>query len=179
MHINSTYFLTSPTEGILKGAFLNSRTYIEEEIFFPKKVKNFENEWKTLRNLDSSPAINKRSKNWLHKQRKWPIHLCLPKEGCTARRVQSWPSREKQNHSRVESKPQSTQSLEWPLSGVHSITTVKSALRGGGGGGVHTLHLSLYLPSRAKFRCRLQLRGQILPPVAPLPLYVLCGLDIL
>jgi hypothetical protein len=51
---------------------------------------------------------------------------------------------------------------EWqrPLSGVHSILIEKSALAGEGGG-VHAHHCSLYLPSRAKLWCTLQLRGQI------------------
>ncbi len=74
-----------------------------------------------------------------------------------------------------EHKVQSTQSGKWPLSAVHSIMTVKSA-QPGEGGGVHALPLSLYLPSRAKLWCTLQLRGQIYtPPISPLPLFVLCG----
>ncbi len=38
--------------------------------------------------------------------------------------------------------------------------------------------LSLYLPSRTKLWCTLQLRGQVNnPPISTLPLYVLCGGD--
>ncbi len=45
----------------------------------------------------------------------------------------------------------------------------------GDGVGVHAHHLSVYLPSRTKFWCTLQLRGQIhYPPISSLPLYVLC-----
>ncbi len=44
------------------------------------------------------------------------------------------------------------------------------------GRGVHAHPLSLYLPSRSKLCCTLQLRGQIhYPPISNLPLYVLCG----
>ncbi len=43
------------------------------------------------------------------------------------------------------------------------------------GYGVHAHPLSLYLPSRTKLQCTLQLRGQIQPPVSILPLCVLCG----
>ncbi|MFN9907018.1 MAG: hypothetical protein ACK56F_13010, partial [bacterium] len=45
----------------------------------------------------------------------------------------------------------------WPLSGVYSIMTVNSAQPGDGRAA--RLPLSLYLPSRAKLLCTLQLRG--------------------
>jgi hypothetical protein len=46
---------------------------------------------------------------------------------------------------------------QWPLSRLHSIMMVNAAQPGEGGGGA--LPLSLYLPSRAKLLCTLQLRG--------------------
>jgi hypothetical protein len=51
---------------------------------------------------------------------------------------------------------------EWqlPLSGVHSIMMEKLA-QPGYAEGVHAHPLSLYLPSRTKLWCTLQLRGQI------------------
>ncbi len=64
---------------------------------------------------------------------------------------------------------------KWPLSGVHSTMrwyNQPSLERVG----VHAL--PLYLLSRAKLLCSLQLRGQdILPHISPLLLYVLCGSD--
>ncbi len=52
---------------------------------------------------------------------------------------------------------------QWPLSGVHSIMMEKFA-QPGEGGEVHADTLSLYLPSRTKLRCMLQLKGQIHSP---------------
>jgi hypothetical protein len=53
--------------------------------------------------------------------------------------------------------------IEWqePLSGVHSTVMVISAQLGEGWGTLHALSLSLYLPSRAKLWCTIQLRLQI------------------
>jgi hypothetical protein len=42
--------------------------------------------------------------------------------------------------------------------------------------GVHAHPLSLYLPSRTKLHCTLQLRGQIDSPYFLSTLYVLCGM---
>jgi hypothetical protein len=42
---------------------------------------------------------------------------------------------------------------------------------------VHAQPLSLYLPSRIKLWCTLQLRGQVHSSYSPLPLYVLCGMN--
>jgi hypothetical protein len=44
------------------------------------------------------------------------------------------------------------------------------------GWGVHAHPLSLYLPSRTKLWCTLQLKGQIHPPISTIPQYVLCGM---
>jgi hypothetical protein len=53
---------------------------------------------------------------------------------------------------------------------------LKSAKPGEGGGGVHALPLSLYLPSLSKVVvCASDERADTLPLISPLPLYVLCG----
>jgi hypothetical protein len=57
---------------------------------------------------------------------------------------------------------------KWPISGVHSIMMEKPA-HAGEGEGVHALPLSLYLPSRTKLQCALQLRGQTHSPHSSLP----------
>jgi hypothetical protein len=66
---------------------------------------------------------------------------------------------------------------QWPLSGVHFIMMVNSALPGeDGGGGLHALPLSLYLPSRAKLWCTLQLGGGTYTPlISTLPFSPLWG----
>jgi hypothetical protein len=69
---------------------------------------------------------------------------------------------------------------EWqrPL-GVHSIMMGKFA-QAGEGGGCRPMHLlSLYLPSRTKLQCTLQLRGQIHSPnfISTVYLYVFCGVQ--
>ena len=63
---------------------------------------------------------------------------------------------------------------QWPLFDVHFIMMAKSA-QPGEGGGVHTLPLLLYLPSRARLCVRSSWEGRCTPPISPLPLYVLCG----
>jgi hypothetical protein len=72
-------------------------------------------------------------------------------------------------------RPQSTHRVAMATFCVHSIIMVKSAQPGEGGGMVHAFPLSLYLPSRAKLWCTLQLRGQIrtLPLFLFFP-YMLC-----
>ncbi len=52
---------------------------------------------------------------------------------------------------------------QWPLSGVYSIMMEKSAQPGAGGGCTPTPFHSIYLPSRTKLQCTLQLRGQMHP----------------
>ncbi len=52
---------------------------------------------------------------------------------------------------------------QWPISGVHSIIMEKAALAGEGGGRT-PIPFQLYLPSRTKLQCMLQLRGQIHSP---------------
>ncbi len=55
--------------------------------------------------------------------------------------------------------------LQRLLSGVYSIVMEKFARAGeGGGGGSNAYPFSLYLPSRTKLWCTLQLRGQINSP---------------
>ncbi len=149
MHIYSTYFLTSSTQGSLKGAYKLTYTYIEEDIFFHKRSNTSrmdERLWETW--VRAQQSLTKDLKIGVRWAKKLPIHSCLTK----AKTVQyginhdSWPPREKQNHSRMESRPQSTQSLEWPLSGVHSIMMVNhSSLHGEGGECMHTIPLSLYI----------------------------------
>ncbi len=53
---------------------------------------------------------------------------------------------------------------QWPLSGVHTIMMEKSAQFWWWGGGGARPPLSLYLPSRTKLWCILQLRGQMHSP---------------
>ncbi len=66
---------------------------------------------------------------------------------------------------------------EWqrPLSGVHCIMMEKLAQGSWGWEGC-TPPLSLYLQSRAKLQCTLQLRGQLHSPYFISTLYLLCGL---
>ncbi len=52
---------------------------------------------------------------------------------------------------------------------------MEKLVRVGGGGCTSTPFLSLYLPSRTKLQCMLQLRGQIHYPFFHLSPYVLCG----
>ncbi len=61
--------------------------------------------------------------------------------------------------------PPTTEYTEWqrPLSGVHSVMMEKLS-QAGEGAGVHAHPLLLYLLSRTKFWCTLQLRGQIHSP---------------